>query len=180
MSLYDAISRVAGGRRHLAEARLRYRVLGLLHEALERAGMTQSELAEKAGLGKSAVSQVFGGNGNLRVNTIAAYLDAMDCELKLDLVEAGTARAEATEWETPTAQQRAFALTSATESLDRSAARLAVLVTSVQWTDWLTTPPVYRPDANSLVVRARGDVSAVRCPAVWSEDKAPGRERVLL
>lgn len=98
MALYDALSRTAEGRRHLAEARLRYRVLTLLHDALERSGMSQSDVAARVGLSKSAASQVFSGNGNLRINTIGAYLDAMGCELKLSLVDAGTARAEATDW----------------------------------------------------------------------------------
>ncbi|MBA3019699.1 MAG: helix-turn-helix domain-containing protein [Propionicimonas sp.] len=96
MSLYEAITQTRGGQRHLAKARLRYRVLSLLHEALAKSGLNQTELAEAAEVGKSAVSQAFAGNGNLRVDTVAAYLDALGFELGLRLEPAGTARADAT------------------------------------------------------------------------------------
>jgi transcriptional regulator with XRE-family HTH domain len=98
MSLYEAIAQTRGGRSHLAKARLRYRVLSLLHDALSRSGLNQSELAEQAEVSKSAVSQTFAGNGNLRIDTIAAYLDALGFELGLSLEKAGTARAKATDW----------------------------------------------------------------------------------
>lgn len=98
MSLYEAIAQTTGGRRHLAKARLRYRVLSLLHDALSRSGLNQSELAEQAEVTKSAVSQAFAGNGNLRIDTIAAYLDVLGFELGLSLEKAGTARAKATDW----------------------------------------------------------------------------------
>ncbi len=100
MSLYDAIASTDGGQRHLAKARLRYRVLSLLHEALSRSGLSQTELADTAEVTKSAVSQAFAGNGNLRVDTIAAYLDALGFELGLRLERAGTARSEAMNWVT--------------------------------------------------------------------------------
>jgi DNA-binding phage protein len=98
MSLYEAIAQTRGGQRHLAKARLRYRVLALLHDALSQSGLNQSELAEQAEVGKSAVSQAFAGNGNLRIDTIAAYLDAMGFELGLSLEKSGSARAKATDW----------------------------------------------------------------------------------
>lgn len=100
MSLYDAITKAPGGRRHLAKARLRYRILSLLHEALSQSGLSQTELAEAADVSKSAVSQAFAGNGNLRIDTVAAYLDALGFELGLRLEVAGTARAEAMDWVT--------------------------------------------------------------------------------
>lgn len=100
MSLYDAIAKAPGGRRHLAKARLRYRILSLLHEALSQSGLSQTELAEAADVSKSAVSQAFAGNGNLRIDTVAAYLDALGFELGLRLEVAGTARAEAMDWVT--------------------------------------------------------------------------------
>lgn len=98
MSLYDAIATTRGGQRHLAKARLRYQVLTLLHEALSRSGLNQTDLAEAADVTKSAVSQAFAGNGNLRIDTIAAYLDALGFELGLRLDPAGAARAEAMNW----------------------------------------------------------------------------------
>jgi transcriptional regulator with XRE-family HTH domain len=109
MSLYNAIATTRGGQRHLAKARLRYRVLSLLHEALSRSCLSQTDLADAAEVTKSAVSQAFAGNGNLRVDTIAAYLDALGFELGLRLEHAGTARAEATNWVTGPVVQAALA-----------------------------------------------------------------------
>lgn len=98
MSLYDAIAQSSLGRRHLAKARLRYRILSVLHEALEIAGITQNELASRADVTKSAVSQALAGNGNLRADTVATYLDAMGFELRVELASAGAAREEAMNW----------------------------------------------------------------------------------
>lgn len=95
MSTYAALASSADGRRLLSKSRLRYRVLASLERALADAGITKTELSGRLGLRKSAVSQVFGGDGNLRVNTIAEYLDALDCELEVRVVPAGTARARA-------------------------------------------------------------------------------------
>ncbi|WP_374195160.1 helix-turn-helix domain-containing protein [Streptomyces sp. ISL-1] len=67
-------------------------MLRVLHKALEACGLTQSELAERLRVRKSAVSQALRGDGNLRVNTIASYLSAMGYELDVRLVEAGEPR----------------------------------------------------------------------------------------
>lgn len=98
MKLYDVLAKTRAGRRSLAQSRLRYRVLSVLHHAQTESGLTQKEIAKLAEVSKSAVNQAFNGGGNLRVDTIAAYLDAMDCELKVELVKAGTARAKAVDW----------------------------------------------------------------------------------
>jgi hypothetical protein len=45
---------------------------------------------------RSAANQVFRGSGNVRVNTVAEYLDAMGFELVVDIAPTGTAR-EATQ-----------------------------------------------------------------------------------
>ena len=98
VSLYDAIAQSSLGRRQLAKSRLRYRILSVLQEGLGKAGISQNELASRAEVSKSAVSQALAGNGNLRADTIATYLDAMGFELHVDLAIAGTARADATNW----------------------------------------------------------------------------------
>ncbi len=110
MTLYEALASTRDGRRGLAAARLRYRVKGLLHRALASSGMSQSDVAKALGLGKSAVSQVFSCSGNLRVNTVAEYLDAMGFEVNLELVPAGTARKKAV-------QLRSIPVTKATPSV---------------------------------------------------------------
>lgn len=92
MTAYESFAETEDGRRRLARARLRHRVLELLHESLERSKMTKADISRSLGIRKSAVGQVFGGDGNLRVNTIADYLDAMGAEVEIRVVPAGTSR----------------------------------------------------------------------------------------
>ena len=94
MSVYDRVASTEPGRRGLASARLRRQSLKALHAALATSGMTKSDLARKLGIRKSAVGSVFGGDGNVRVNTLAEYLDAMGAELRVEVVPAGTLRRE--------------------------------------------------------------------------------------
>lgn len=93
---YSRMEKTDDGARRLASARLRYRVLEVLHEALAAADTTKADLARRLGIRKSAVSQVFGGDGNVRVNTLAEYLHSLGFELELGAVPAGTARQQAT------------------------------------------------------------------------------------
>lgn len=90
--LYERIAGRPGGGRRLASARLRRRVLVLLHQALEGSGLNQSLLAEKLGIRRSAVNQVFRGDGNVQINTVAEYLYEMGYELDVQVVEAGEHR----------------------------------------------------------------------------------------
>lgn len=106
MGLLDKIAASPRGRREVAAARLRYEVLVHLHRALEHSGMTQSELANALGVSKGAVSQVLSGDGNLQVNTVAAYAAAMGQELRLELAPAGTAGPRAGEWHEDSAEVR--------------------------------------------------------------------------
>ncbi|WP_418063940.1 helix-turn-helix domain-containing protein [Pimelobacter simplex] len=92
MTAYEAFAASDDGRKRLARARLRHRVLEVMHESLERSKLTKSDVSRKLGIRKSAVGQVFSGDGNLRVNTIADYLDAMGAEVELRLVPRGTPR----------------------------------------------------------------------------------------
>lgn len=90
--LYERIANRPGGGRGLASARLRRRVLVLLHQALEGSGLSQSLLGEKLGIRRSAVNQVFRGDGNVRIDTLADYLYEMGYELDLQVVGAGEHR----------------------------------------------------------------------------------------
>jgi len=91
--LHELMSSSAEGRRRLAAARLRREVLVVLESALAESGMTQSGLASALGRTRSAVSQVLGGDGNIRVSTLAEYLQAMGQELILVRVPEGEPRA---------------------------------------------------------------------------------------
>lgn len=73
-------------------ARLRSRVLALLHAGREYAGISQVEIAAKLGVRKSAVNQVFNGVGNIHMDTLGAYLAAMGLEADLVVAELGEFR----------------------------------------------------------------------------------------
>jgi len=60
------------------------RVVGLLNEALAVSGRTQVEIAEALGVTAGRVSQVFSGEGNIRISTLARYLRAMGYSLELN------------------------------------------------------------------------------------------------
>lgn len=97
VNAYERVAATAAGARGLAGSRLRYEVLKALHGALSRSGRTQSELAARLGIRKSAVNQVLRGDGNVRVTTLAEYLQALGFELVIGLVKAGEPRKAATD-----------------------------------------------------------------------------------
>lgn len=86
MTLSRILSSTPEGRRNLATAGLRGDILELLHDALEARGTSRTELAQLLGRSKAAISNTLGGDGNLRLNTIAEYLDALDMELEVRAV----------------------------------------------------------------------------------------------
>lgn len=92
MSLYSSFSAKKDGQKLLASARLRYRILSVLHQALEESGLTKTDLAKRLNIRRSAVGNVFKGDGNLRINTLAEYLIAMDRELVVSVVDRGVPR----------------------------------------------------------------------------------------
>ncbi len=81
MGLRTIIESMHGGTAALASARLRRKVLHALDEGMDASGISQAELARRLGRSRSAVSQVRTGDGNLSVETLAEYLEAMGCEL---------------------------------------------------------------------------------------------------
>jgi transcriptional regulator with XRE-family HTH domain len=102
MSLYDRVLARRDGERALAIARLRRTVLATLHEAFSLSGIsTQSDLARSLQVRRSAVNQVFNGDGNVRISTLAEYLNVMGYELDIRLVRSGEPRAAALEGRAP-------------------------------------------------------------------------------
>jgi len=96
MSLYERVAAKPGGGRALAAARLRRSVLVILHGAFRASGLdSQSELAKRLRVRRSAVNQLFRGDGNVRINTLAEYLYEMGFELSITLVREGELRAAA-------------------------------------------------------------------------------------
>ncbi len=91
-NLYERFAATTRGARALAAARLRHEVLSVLHQALHLFGGSQSDLAKRLGFRRSAVNQVFRGDGNLRIDTLADYLHAMGFEADIRLVPTGEPR----------------------------------------------------------------------------------------
>lgn len=92
MTLYDSLAGTKGGRGRLAAAHLRRSALKSLRAGLSQSGITQTELAQRLGVRKSAVGAVFNGAGNIQLNTLSEYLDAMGLEAEISWAPAGTAR----------------------------------------------------------------------------------------
>ena len=97
MSLRNIVESMNGGKAALASARLRRQVLRALDEGMASAGLTQAHLARRLGKSRSAVNQVLTGDGNLRIETLAEYLEAMGCEVILSVRATGAHGAPAPE-----------------------------------------------------------------------------------
>lgn len=72
-----------------AISRLRARVLALISAGAEFSDISQSELARRLGVRKSAVNQVFLGSGNIHVDTLAEYLAVMGLEADIVVTKMG-------------------------------------------------------------------------------------------
>jgi hypothetical protein len=93
MSLYESFAARPGGGRAIAKARLQRAVLRILDRALILSAVeSQSALANRLHIRKSAVSQVLRGDGNVRISTLADYLYELGFEANLELVNAGELR----------------------------------------------------------------------------------------
>ncbi len=86
MNILDSFENLPSGRKRMASARLRRAALRALNEALEKSGLSQSELARSLGKSRSAVGQVLNGDGNLKIETVSEYLFTMGAELQLSVV----------------------------------------------------------------------------------------------
>lgn len=90
-------SAVAAPETMRAAARLRSRIVAVLNASLERSQQTQSEIALRLGVRRSAVHQVLNGSGNIQIDTLSEYLAVMGFEADLIVARVGEfsrARAE--------------------------------------------------------------------------------------
>jgi transcriptional regulator with XRE-family HTH domain len=82
-SLIDEEEATDAGAQGLAAADLAGQVMRLLEQALDASGIEQKELAEKLGVTQGRVSQVFNGDGNMRIAAVARYLRALGYETRI-------------------------------------------------------------------------------------------------
>lgn len=101
MDWYEERASTPEGRLGLAKAELRYRAVEVIADALERSRLTQKELAERLGVSTGRVSQVLGGDQNLRLNTLAEYLHALGRAARLDSVAATEGSIRSDEFQVP-------------------------------------------------------------------------------
>ncbi|MBX7435447.1 helix-turn-helix domain-containing protein [Mycobacterium sp. Y57] len=82
-TLIDEEQATDTGAQGLAAADLAGQTMRLLHQALDASGLDQKALAEKLGVTQGRVSQVFNGDGNLRIAAVARYLCALGFDVRL-------------------------------------------------------------------------------------------------
>jgi predicted XRE-type DNA-binding protein len=82
-TLIDEEQTTDAGAQGLAAADLAGQVMRLLHQALDASELDQKALAEKLGVTQGRVSQVFNGDGNMKVAAVARYLRALGYEIHL-------------------------------------------------------------------------------------------------
>jgi len=82
-SLYEERLETTSGRLSLAAARLAHDASALLRETRAKSGMTNKDLAAALELSEGRVSQVMGGDGNVRLSTLARFMGAMGCSIRL-------------------------------------------------------------------------------------------------
>lgn len=70
-SYFEELAETDKGSQASASARLRFRALSLLHDARAKSGRTQSDLARRLGIRKSAVNQVLDSDGSMKLSTLA-------------------------------------------------------------------------------------------------------------
>lgn len=82
-TLIDEEQATDAGAQGLAAADLAGQVMRLLYQALDASELDQNALAEKLGVTQGRVSQVFNGDGNMKVAAVARYLSALGYEIHL-------------------------------------------------------------------------------------------------
>ena len=82
-SLVEEEESTDAGAQGLAAADLAGQVMRLLEQALDASGLEQKDLAEKLGVTQGRVSQVFNGDGNMKIAAVARYLRALGYETRI-------------------------------------------------------------------------------------------------
>lgn len=73
----------ASNKRLLRQEELILEITEVLSQALEKAGITKKDLAERLGRTQGFVSQILAGGRNLTLRTIADVADALECRIRI-------------------------------------------------------------------------------------------------
>ncbi len=84
-------------KRFLRQEELILKMTVALCEAMDREGITKTELASRLGKTKGFVSQVLAGGRNLTLRTIADVADALGCKIHVQAVKEASMKEPATE-----------------------------------------------------------------------------------
>ena len=154
-SYFERLGSTAVGSRVLASARLKYRALTLLHEILAKEGISQTELAKRLKIRKSAVNQTLHSDGAMKIGTFAEYLDALGYEADISVHPRGTMRLRAQMDAPHTATAEWDVLTREPEDCptDGAGNRVPTASPAVQFNmhDWTVGSPLKAQRANGQV-----------------------------
>lgn len=92
--LYESVASTPEGGQALASARLRHDVLSVLHTVYAASDLDYDDLAERTDFDKTEIKDVFEGDGNITLHTLAMLLCALGFEAEVGAVRLGTARAQ--------------------------------------------------------------------------------------
>lgn len=88
MTLSELEESTPEGQREMAAARGMLRAVSLMNAVVEQNNISHKALAESLGVTEGRVSQVLGGDGNIRLSTLARYLRAAGYALSIDALPA--------------------------------------------------------------------------------------------
>lgn len=86
-SMYDEIMETPKGSQGLAAASAAARVMKILEDTKEYKGLTNRDLALALGVSEQRIEEIFNGDGNIYIATLAKLLDAMDTMLGIYTVD---------------------------------------------------------------------------------------------
>lgn len=86
-SMYDECMETPQGRQGLAAANATANIMKLLEDTKEYKGLANIDIALIMGTTEQRIEEIFNGDGNLHIATVAKLLDAMDTILGLYTID---------------------------------------------------------------------------------------------
>lgn len=89
MSLYDECMETPEGRLGLAAVNATAEIMKILEDTKEYKGFDNVAIAAAMGVSEQRIEEIFNGDGNLHIATLAQLLDAMDTMLCFYTIDKG-------------------------------------------------------------------------------------------